>query len=66
MHKQVSDAIHRFNLKNNLEEVNLQNVEEVSTLYNKLMKNIKNTKNFVLDRMDSIYGNFISPSRWNY
>lgn len=49
-----------------LEKDNINNLEGIHQIYERLDKNLQVAKGFLLDRMDQIYDNFIQPARWNY
>lgn len=65
-HKQYRQMMNGFNFRNQLEKVNEQNLEQVHVTYAKLVNNIKKAKNFLGDRMENIYNNFIMPGKWFY
>lgn len=62
--KEYQNMLNGFNVRNQLSKVNEQNLEQVHATYGKLVNNIKKAKDFLGDRMENIYNNFIMPGRW--
>ena len=58
--------MNHFEVMKRLETDNNRNLEQIHNLYTRVNKNIDSTKDELLDKMDSIYNNFVIVSRWNY
>ena len=63
--KTLSRAINKYNFTEHLGSWNRDSVGEIHKLYTAGIREIRDSRDFLLDKMDSIYNNFITPARWN-
>ena len=64
--KQLKSLMEKYQFDQHLDLFNHQTLEDVHRQYLKTKNGVNLAKNFLLEKMDSIYNNFIQPSRWFY
>lgn len=61
----VSRAYNKYNFTQHLSHWSKDAVDDIHRLYLSGIKEVDDSKDFLIDKMDIIYNNFITPVRWN-
>ena len=64
--KQLKAMMEKYQFDQHLDLFNHQTLEDVHRQYLKTKNGVNLSKNFLVEKMDSIYNNFIQPARWFY
>lgn len=61
----LSRAINKYKFTEHLSHWSLDAVDDIHRLYLSGIKEVTDSQDFLIDKMDNIYNNFITPVRWN-
>lgn len=62
----VKNVMERYQFETHLDQWNHEALDNVHRQYIKTKNNLQRVKNFLLEKMDTIYNNFVQPARWFY
>lgn len=63
--KSLSRAMNKYNFTEHVSHWTRDAVDEIHRLFSSGMREVADSKDFLIDKMDDIYNNFITPVRWN-
>lgn len=65
MRDHVSRAMNKYAFTEHLSHWSKDSIDEIHRFYLQGLREIKDSQDFLVDKMDDIYNNFITPVRWN-
>jgi len=66
MKNYLKNTMERYQFESHLDQWNHELLEDVHRQYYKAKSNVELARHFLLEKMDTIYNNFIQPARWFY